>query len=189
MIVIDYGGRAPDPDAPNGGAVQSWDTASLTHHDYLTGQSRPFTADERIRFAAQIADDERTATLAAISAGVADLQDALQVAAADITAATARAADAAAVQSAASAKATAVTSWEPSAAAATDLASLRAAVVADLRAVRAEVAGLHQRDALLAGALVELYTARALLARGVKLAFEDLIGLATIYTRDVMGAD
>lgn len=186
-MIYDYGGRAPQDGAPFGGAVQAWDPATLTHHDYTTGTdvTRPFTAEETVRFAAQIKAAEDAGLLAALAAGIADLESALAVAGADIAAAEARAGQAATLRDAETARAATVTAWQPTAAGATDLATLRSRTVTDLGTVRGDLAAVHEQLATILGAVHELYAARALLARGVSLAFRDLIGLARLAAREI----
>lgn len=187
MLIVDYGGRAPQPDAPYGGAVQAWDLATQTHHDYTTGQDvqRPFNADELVRFAAQLAAARDAGILAQIAAGIEDLQGALTVAQADITDATTRAGQATAFATATRTQKTAVTAWSPTAAGATDLATLRARTVADLTTVRAAFADVLDRIATIGDALGELYVARSLHSQGIALAFRDLIGLAQLAAREI----
>lgn len=76
MIISDYGGRAPDPDAPFGGIVQAWDIDTQTYHDYSTGQdvARPFNDEERSRFAEQIAQIAGDQFRTAIGNGIAQLR-------------------------------------------------------------------------------------------------------------------
>lgn len=162
MIVVDYGGRAPDPDAPHDGAVQAWDLDAEVHHDYADGGdvTRPLDDEERVRFAAQLAELAEVKIRAAIAAGIAGIEAATRAGQAETLAA------------AASARATTVTAWTPqTATTATTIAALQSRTLADLQAVRAEVAALHDRDRIILAALGELYAARALLARGVDLAY------------------
>ena len=183
MIVIDYGGRAPQDGAPFGGAVQAWDLDAEIHHDYASGEdvTRPLTADERVRFAVQLAEIAEVKLRAAIAAGIADIEAARQVAALDADEATTRAGQAAALATTAGTRATAVAGWTPqTATTVTTIAALQSRTLADLQAVRAEVAALHDRDKLILTAVQELYAARALLARGVDLAYRSLVGLARI---------
>ena len=120
-------------------------------------------------------------TRAAIAAGIADIEAARQVAALDSDEATARAGQAAALATTAGTRATAVTGWTPqTATTVTTIAALQSRTLADLQAVRAEVAALHDRDRIILTAVQELYAARALLARGVDLAYRSLVGLARI---------
>ena len=183
MIVIDYGGRAPQDGAPFGGAVQAWDLDAEIHHDYASGEdvTRPLTADERVRFAVQLAEIAEVKLRAAIAAGIADIEAARQVAALDSDEATARAGQAAALATTAGTRATAVAGWTPqTVTTVTTIAALQSRTLADLQAVRAEVAALHDRDRIILTAVQELYAARALLARGVDLAYRSLVGLARI---------
>ena len=183
MIVIDYGGRAPQDGAPFGGAVQAWDLDAEIHHDYADGgdATRPLDDGERVRFAAQLAELAEVKIRAAIAAGIADIEAARQVAALDADEAATRAGQAETLAAAAGARATTVTAWTPqTATTATTIAALQSRTLADLQAVRAEVAAQHDRDRIILTALGELYTARALLARGVDLAYRSLVGLARI---------
>ena len=129
-----------------------------------------------------LTDAERdTLTRAAIADGIADIEAARQVAALDADEATARAGQAATLATTAGARATAVTAWTPqTATTVTTISALQTRALADLQAIRAEVAALHDRDKLILTALQELYASRALLARGVDLAYRSLVGLARI---------
>lgn len=183
MMIVDYGGRAPDPDAPHEGAVQAWDLDAEVHHDYTGGGdvTRPLDGEERVRFAVQLAEIAEVKIRAAIAAGIADIEAARQVAALDADEATTRAGQAAALATIAGTRAATVTAWTPqTATTVTTIAALQSRALADLQAIRAEVAALHDRDRIIASALQELYTARALLARGVDLAYKSLVGLARI---------
>lgn len=187
MRVVDYGGRAPQPDAPYGGAVQAWDLATQTHHDYTTGQDvqRPFIDDELVRFAVQLAAARDAAILARIRHGIQDLQAALNVVTADIDDATARAGQANTLATATRVRSTATARWTPTAATATDMATLRTKTVADLTAVRDGVVDVLDRVATVFDALRELYAARALHGQGFALAFTDLIGLAELTAGEI----
>lgn len=171
-----------------GETVETWDIPTATYTRTESGmvvETRPFTAEETdlaASWGAVIAERE---TLAALAAGVADLQDALTVAQADIADATTRATQATAFADATRTQGTAVAAWSPTAAGATDLATLRARTVADLTTVRGAVADVLDRIATLGDAVHELYAARALHGQGIALAYRDLIGLAGLAAREI----
>lgn len=103
-----------------------------------------------------------------IAAGIADLQAALLAAQAQITAATARATAAASIRDGETTRAAAVRATTP------------AATLAYVTAIRDELALIHDKLALSAGAIADLSSETARAAQGIALAYDDLIGLARI---------
>ena len=167
--VYDYGGRAPDPSAPHGGAVQAWDVDTTTYHDYTGGgdATRPFNAAERARFAAQIAQRQLDALFETLRTLIGSVDLIRAQAEDDVDMAETRQGQ--------------IEDWQ--ATVTNRAAAIRAAANPTAAQVKEELALACERDVAIAGQLDNIYGWRALVDQLLELLAMCVAGLARLATR------